>query len=247
MFFKYCSPAITVTFLSILFFVYSCKNKEEESITPETGIVTDVDGNVYKTIKIGNQWWMAENLKVKRYNDSTFILQLQSNTDWNDTLAGYCSYANNSSNTLNYGLLYNFYAVGHSKKIAPKGWHIPSDEEWKTLERSLGMSNQEIEKNSWRGTNQGEKMKTVLGSTLGWTKYGDVWNTNESGFSAIAGSCRMFNGVWGDPGLFATGFWWTSTNKNNQVWYRHLDYKTSNVFRFYGSKNYGFSVRCVKD
>ena len=83
-----------------------------------------------------------------------------------------------------------------------------------------------------------------------WLQYLDVWATNESGFSALAGNCRLFNGKGGDPiGTGYMGFWWSNTedSSNHQVWYRHLDYKNTNVFRFYGPKTYGFSVRCVKD
>ena len=84
--------------------------------------------------------------------------------------------------------------------------------------------------------------------TVSWTRFEDVWGTNESGFTAKAGGCRMPTGIWGTPGLFATGFWWSSTEKQDgKLWYRHLDYKRSDVFRQYGNSNYGFSVRCIKE
>lgn len=228
----------------VLLFTTACKKKEKTSPVQETGSVTDVEGNVYKAIKIGNQWWMAENLKVKKYRNGNPIPQSQSDTQWKDTLSAYCLYDNNPVSP---GLLYNWYSVHDTNNIAPAGWHVPSDDEWKVLEQYLGMSKSDADKMNWRGTHEGDKLK--IAAPQGWTSYGAVWATNESGFTALAGGCRLFNSVWGDPGLFSTGFWWSSTENtsNKQAWYRYLDYKNTNVFRFYGSKNYGFSIRCVKD
>ncbi len=225
-------------------FFYGCKKEKSDFKEIEKGTVIDADGNLYTTVKIGNQWWMAENLKVKTYADGSSIPKIQSDSaKWNnDTTGAYCVYDDNTNAP---GLLYNWYAVNKSKNIAPVGWHIPSDDEWKELEKYIGMSVADADKTSWRGNNEAEKLKVA--SPNGWTKYASVWSTNETGFSALAGGCRLFNGVWGQPGLFATGFWWSSTTKDNHVWYRYLDYKNSNVFRYYGSKTYGFSVRCVKD
>ena len=102
--------------------------------------VTDVDGNVYKTVKIGNQVWMAENLKVTHYrNGKPIPLVTESNTAW-DTLntPAYCYYSNDKKNIALYGCLYNVYAMSNSNNICPKGWHIPSDEEWLELVTYLG-------------------------------------------------------------------------------------------------------------
>lgn len=118
--------------------------------------VTDIDGNTYKTIQIGNQRWMAENLKVTRYRNGTAIPTVTSNTDWfNLTTGAYCNYDNSTSDAAIYGRLYNWYAVNDSRNIAPTGWHVPSDEEWKTLEKYLGMSQSEADDTGWRGTNEG--------------------------------------------------------------------------------------------
>lgn len=240
---KFCFILFAVNFVLLN---ESCNKKDEiEPITIQTDSIIDVDGNIYKTVKIGNQWWMTENLTVTKYRDGVSINKIQGDTaQWRqDTLGAYCLFNDNSSSP---GLLYNWFAVMNSKNIAPLGWHIPSDEEWKELERHLGMSMEDAEKINWRGGHEGEKLK--IESPLGWTVFNDVWSTNESGFTALAGSCRLFNGIWGDPGLSSTGFWWTSTEvPDNMAWYRHLDYKNTNVFRYYGLKNYGFSIRCVKD
>jgi len=132
------------------------------------------------------------------------------------------------------------------KGIAPAGWHIPNDAEWKSLEMELGMAESDANAKGWRGNNEGEKLKVE--SPKGWTVVSPIWATNESGFTAMAGGCRLFNGTWADPGLFATGFWWTASKQNDQeAWYRYLDKKNANVFRSFTYKNYGFSVRCVKD
>ncbi|MFM7823607.1 MAG: fibrobacter succinogenes major paralogous domain-containing protein, partial [Bacteroidota bacterium] len=153
----------------------------------------------------------------------------------------YCLFEGNSAAP---GLLYNGYAVSASQQLAPQGWRIPTDDDWKKLERHLGMS--DVDVSSWRGTIQGDQLKDL--GTASWTSFSDVWGTNESGFTAKAGGCRMPTGAWGTPGLFATGFWWSSTEKQDgKLWYRHLDYKRSDVFRQYGSSNYGFSIRCVKE
>jgi uncharacterized protein (TIGR02145 family) len=235
-----------ISFLVLLFIITSsgCKKEEEKPISFETGTLTDIDNNIYRTVKIGNHWWMTENLKVKTFRDGNPVAQHQSDETWTDTTPAYCIYDNNQNSP---GLLYNWYAVTSINNLAPEGWHIPSDQEWKELEQNLGMTTTEADKKGWRGTNEGDKLK-IEGST-GWTVYPGVWATNESGFEALAGGCRLFNGTWGDPGLFATGFWWTSSefNDKQQGWYRYLDYKNSNVFRSYCDKNYGFSIRCVKD
>lgn len=227
-----------------LAFITSCQEDEEPvAPVPETGTVIDIDGNEYKTIKIGNQWWMAENLKVKTFSDGTLLYEQPNEADWINANQAYCIYEANDDAP---GLLYNYAAVNSANKLAPQGWHIPTDEEWKTLEIHLGMSLSDADKLAWRGSNQGEKLK--IKSPEGWSIYESVWNTNESGFTALAGSCRLANGKWGNPGLFCTGFWWTATgHSSDDAFYRYLDYKNANVFRSNTSKQYGMSVRCVKD
>jgi uncharacterized protein (TIGR02145 family) len=192
---------------------------------------------------------MAENLRVTKYRNGNSLFTLQaSETDsaWGQKTKGYyCMFYNNSDNKTKYGLLYNWYAVNDTSRIAPAGWHVPSDAEWKELERYLGMS--DVDAVNWRGGHEGDKLKVQ--SPTDWTTYGNIWSTNESGFSALAGSCRLFNGTWGYPATGGTGFWWCSDvhTANNQPWYRYLDYKKSGVFRYYGIKTYGMSIRCVKD
>jgi len=222
-----------------------CK-KEAKTTVLETGIVSDIDSNIYNTVKIGNQWWMAENLKTRRYRNGDSILNIGNKLDsalWNKATAGV--YFEGSL-----GVFYNFYAVADQRNIAPAGWHIPTDDEWKELEIYLGMSQIDADKVNWRGTNEGNKLKIQGAGSTVWTnptdKY-EVWGTNESGFTAIGAGCVMFNGVEGNPGENYTGFWWTASIQGSNAWFRYLDYNKPNVFRFYGPKTYGFSLRCVKD
>jgi len=245
--------------LSVFIILSACKKKETPVI--ETGTVADIDGNIYNTVKIGDQWWMAENLKVNRYRNGDsvkYVPQLGYNLDsatWNHLDSGaYCIIDNLSVTSQNYGgkmfgYLYNWYVVNDPRNIAPEGWHIPSDAEWKVLEEYLGMSPDDADHMSWRGTNQGNKLK-IEGGSKGWNQPSDiytVWGTNESRFTALGGGCCMFNGIWGNPGTFSTGFWWTSSTDNDKPLYRYLDYNKPNIFRYYGPKTYGFSIRCVKD
>ena len=240
------SFTLLIVLLLLVVCITSCKEKTKTSPAQETGTVTDVDNTVYKTVKIGNQWWMAEDLNVKKYRNGDYINQIQTDTAlWShDTSGAYCDNKDNGGNLI--GRFYNWYAVANSKNIAPSGWHIPSDEEWKTLEKYLGMISIDANKTGWRGTGEGDQLK--LKAPEGWSIYDKVWGTNESGFSAVANGCRLFNGANGDPGQFATGFWWSVSDNNlSEAWYRYLDYKNSNVFRSHTFKNYGFCIRCVKD
>ncbi|MEO8761171.1 MAG: fibrobacter succinogenes major paralogous domain-containing protein [Bacteroidia bacterium] len=249
---KHKSFSYTIVLISLLFIlISSCKKTPTPTPANETGTVTDIDNNTYKTVKIGNQWWMAENLKTKTYRNGTTIKTLTTSDPdsvWAQTIIGHlCEFDKNDDNGKLYGLLYNWYAVTDTNNIAPAGWHVPSDDEWKTLEMYLGMSQADADKVNWRGDNEADKLKVA--QSLNWASYGSVWSTNESGFSALAGCCRLFDGKWGNPGVTNTGFWWSTTNhaSDNEAWFRYLDYKNSNVFRYHVAKSYGMSIRCVKD
>ncbi|MFM8950262.1 MAG: fibrobacter succinogenes major paralogous domain-containing protein [Bacteroidota bacterium] len=240
---RFTAAVILVLMFFVVLMTSSCGEEEKmEPSKPETSTTVDVDGNIYVTVKIGDQWWMAENLKVTRFRNGDPISSVTDAQQWADIQSpAYCLFEGNSAAP---GLLYNGYAVSASQQLAPQGWRIPTDDDWKKLERHLGMS--DVDVSSWRGTIQGDQLKDL--GTASWTSFSDVWATNESGFTAKAGGCRMPTGAWGTPGLFATGFWWSSTEKQDgKLWYRHLDYKRSDVFRQYGSSNYGFSIRCVKE
>lgn len=221
--------------------LYGCGKKSPPEISRETGTVTDIQGNIYSTVKIGDQWWMAENLKVKVYNDSSSIIEVKSTANdsvWaNKTAGAFCEIDKR------YGLHYNWFAINSLKKIAPTGWHIPSDDEWRILEIELGMNEEESFKTSWRGKNESEKLMPE--SSVGWPK-NSVYGTNESGLSALPGGCRLFNGMRGEVSTAA--YWWSQTEKNNSTaWYRTIAADHKEIFRYYVDKNYGLTIRCVKD
>ncbi len=225
-----------------------CHKKDKEIAPPETGSVTDVDGNIYKTIKIGSQWWMAEDLRVEHFSDGTDIAGVNGTlSNYPDTnkwaIPGNTQARFYEQDNTNFHL-YNWYAVSGTHNIAPAGWRVPTDEDWKQLEMQLGMSQADADNVNWRGANEGEKLK--IEGSQGWNTFLNVWPTNESGFTARAAGCVMFDGKLGDPGIRATGFWWSSTSHaGNKAWYRHLDYKSAKTFRYYGPLSYGFSIRLV--
>lgn len=206
--------------------------------------VTDIDGNVYRTVKIGYQWWMAENLKVTNYRNGEAIPNVTNNTTWAGlSTAARCAYDNNETTADTYGYLYNWYAVDDSRTIAPVGWHVPSDEEWKELEVYLGMSQSQADSLGLRGTDEGGKIKET--GTAHWQSP-NTGATNESGFSALPGGYRDTND--GYYYMDYTAHFWSSTeNTSSFAWYRILYNSNSGVRRNYRSKRYGRSVRCVRD
>jgi uncharacterized protein (TIGR02145 family) len=132
---------------------------DEQQVTVSNTVI-DIDGNTYQAIKIGDQWWMAENLKVTHYRNGDPIPNVTDSTEWSNLATeAYCVYENDESIAETYGYLYNWYVVNDSRNIAPEGWHVPTDEEWKELEMFLGMSQSEANGTGWRGTDEGGKLK----------------------------------------------------------------------------------------
>ena len=208
-----------------------------------TGIVIDMDGNVYQTIKIGDQWWMTENLKVTHYRNGDPIPNITANYEWADLTSGaYCNFSNSEGNGDIYGRLYNWYAVNDDRNIAPEGWHVPSDAEWKQLEMYIGMSQAEADGTDWRGTDEGGKLKEA--GEIHWYSP-NTGATNESGFNALPGGRREESGNFQSIALHYFGIFWSSTN--DQTWCRGLTHNQAQINRFIGDKNLGNSLRCVKD
>jgi uncharacterized protein (TIGR02145 family) len=208
------------------------------------GKVMDIDGNWYQTIKIGDQWWMAENLKVTHYRNGDAIPNVTDSTEWSGLTTGaYCEYNNDINNVAAYGRLYNWYSVNDSRNIAPAGWHVPTDAEWKQLEMYLGMSQAEADAVDWRGNDEGGKLKEA--GTTHWNSP-NTGATNESGFSGLPGGYRIFNSNYYDVGNLAL-FWSSTEYGSYPAWTRYLGYYDSEVGRSYDSKQDGFSVRCVRD
>lgn len=199
------------------------------------GKVTDIDGNIYRTIIIGNQEWMRENLKTTTFNNGIDITHL-SDSDWTRTNSPAFSWYNNEEkNYETFGALYNWYTV-ESGKLCPSGWQVPSDEEWSKLIEFAG--GEEI---------AGGKLKIID------TNYWDIIdkeNTNKLNFSALPGGYR-YGHYWSsaeymDKGI--NGYWWTSTDfTHTHAWSRTIHFVNPRVYRSYFEKNDGFSVRCIKN
>lgn len=211
------------------------------------GTITDVDGNLYNMVTIGTQIWMKENLKTTKYRNGEQIPNITYDKEWSTLNTGaYCWFDNDATtNKATYGALYNWYAVSDSRKIAPTGWHVASDEEWKTLEIFIGMTIEQANLVGWRGTDQGDKLKEAGASH--WKNI--ISNaTNSSGFTALPGNRRELNGVFSDLSPHVGGWWWTTMEDNSvNAWYHQLFSSYSKVGRDPADKKFGFSVRCVKD
>jgi uncharacterized protein (TIGR02145 family) len=185
-----------------------------------------------KFVKIGTQIWASENLNVDHYRNGDPIPEAKTVQEWikagENKQPAWCYYENNSVNGSKYGKLYNWYAVNDSRGLAPEGWHLPSNQEWKELEGFLGI---------W--TEAGEKMKSING----WKTSGN--NTNSSGFSAIPGGYRSPNGAFKEIGAY--GCWWSTTeNTSSLPFYIILD-DSSSFLKFCMDKEYGLSLRCIRD
>lgn len=198
------------------------------------GTLTDIDGNTYKTIQIGTQLWMAENLKTLRFCNGDLVgtttpansadnFQLGASYQW--------SFKGNENNVIEYGRLYTWYAANDDRKICPVGWHVPTDTEWSTLSTYLGGENfaggllKEAGLLHWLAPNTGA--------------------TNQSGFTALPAGIRPVNGKFDFAGYIC--IFWSSTIKDSWAWSRELDLQAHKMFRAEDVKEYGFSIRCISD
>ena len=231
-------------FFFVITFLISCNSQPTE---PENkNIVTDIDGNTYKTIQIGEQLWMAENLRVEHYLNDDIIQKVTDGDKWIQLKEGACaSYANEDSSVSKYGLLYNFYAVEDPRGLAPRGWHVPTDEDWKKLEIYVGMSKSSVDSTGRRGQEVGGKLKDV---DSGFWHSPNTGATNESRFSALPGGYRYGrHGSFFYEGLRA--YFWSSTESSDSSFefFRLLEYSLSTVDRNGYNKYFGLSVRCIKN
>ena len=200
----------------------------------DSNIVADIDGNIYEVIQIGNQLWIAENLKVMHYKNGDEISSGLDNENWASTEEGsYVIYNNNPQNTENYGNLYNWYAVNDNRGVCPEGFHVPTDQEFKELEIFLGMSESEANSTGYRGINEGSK----LGGYVDLWNIGNLVNDSEFGLSDFnvvpGGFCHANNINYDSMGYDA--YFWTSS----ETWYRRLHYNTSKIARYDIIQNYG--------
>lgn len=223
------------------------------------GEMSDIDGNVYKTIQIGQQIWMAENLRVTHYpNGMSIYKQTVDNLWWYTDSLAFCWYNNDSVTYANsHGALYNWAAAMKGQTstadvpsgvqgVCPDGWHLPSDIEWQILEKSLGMSSELASQDGWHGTNEGAKL---AGKKHTWDS--GVLTSDEqfgeSGFIGLPTGDRSWDeGIYYGDGIFGT--WWSATlGKSDNVWTRYIQFDQLQIRRRYTYMWNGNSVRCVKD
>jgi uncharacterized protein (TIGR02145 family) len=223
-----------IKLLVIITVLTGCSSDVEKEGKQEQ--IRDIEGNSYNTVQIGEQLWMAENLKTTQYKDGSPIPLVENYDEWaNLTLPAYCWYNNDSLNADNFGALYNWHVV-ESEKLCPEGWHVPSDEEWIALEVVLGGAGL-----------AGGAMKEE-GTTF-W-KTPNLEASNTSGFAARPGGYRSYNGTFNLKRT--SGYWWSTTQKSwygspPKVLYRYLRYDDVALPRHIAEETNGFSVRCVKN
>jgi uncharacterized protein (TIGR02145 family) len=202
----------------------------------------------YKTVVLGNQEWMAENLKVICYRNGDAIPEIKDNAKWEKIKTGArCAYDNEESNADTYGYLYNWYAVADRRNIAPEGWHVPTDDDWKVLEMHLGMRQSEVDNRLGRGSPVGSKL---AGNDSLWPsdELKDHSKFGTSGFSALPGSYRSFNRDGEYPVLGHSANFWSSTKVDSKyAWYRSLHFMALTVYRSDCNKHQGFSIRLLRD
>ncbi len=219
------------TFYIIFFIIFFCIVRND--VAAQCAMAIDVDGNVYNTVKIGEQCWMKENLKTTHFSDGSAINEMQDSALWVNTSLTHAPamsyYDNNIQNNFTYGALYNWYAVTDKRNLCPTGWHVPSNDEFQILSDYLG--GDDI---------SGSHLKDI---TL-WS-VSNSGNDNSSGFTALPAGLRYHNG--GFYGLGENGDFWSSTGGSSRAWNRSLFYRNPSADRFHDYEEDGLSVRCVGD
>ncbi|MBO8092636.1 MAG: fibrobacter succinogenes major paralogous domain-containing protein [Prosthecochloris sp.] len=200
-------------------------------------ILMDVDGNVYPTVSIDGKLWMGENLEVKHYRNGDPVRHAVTAREWDEAArngeGAWCYYSNNSDNGMEFGILYNWYAVNDPRGLAPQGWHIPSDHEWNRMIDALGGKQ-----------SAGVFMKTSSSLTERSDFY--VPGTYSDGFAARPGGYRRSDGRF--YYVKSHSYFWTASKfLDGFAWFRHLTYMNDLVFRNDSSMGNGMSVRCVRD
>lgn len=204
---------------------------------PGAPIVSDVSGNVYETVQIGNQCWMKSNLRVNKYRNGDTITTGLAVSNWLSTTQGaFVVYDDFSSNALVFGKLYNHYAVTDNRGLCPTGWRVPSDSDYLSLINNFGGLN----------IAGGALKDTVNLPNIGGWQNPNVGATNNSGFSALPGGLRDINGNFSGMSLFS--YWWTSTLLTGRY---SVSYKlfsgNSQIYREVGTSTNGYSVRCLRE
>ncbi len=232
-----------VFLLCVVLFSCSSENSTSNTINNPPDImapaipVQDVEGNVYNTVNINKQNWTTKNLNVSKYRDGTIIQQVSDPSQWaNMTTGAWCYLHNDPANDAIYGKLYNWYAVNDQRGLAPVGYHIPSDTEWDILIYYA------------RPMNSTVSAAFYLKDPNGWP-YDCYSSDNSTGFSALGGSLRGWNGNFIPiTQLKMFGCWWSSTQSNNALsvcyYMKCSSYGVEKTSEF---KFHGYSVRCIRD
>jgi uncharacterized protein (TIGR02145 family) len=222
---------------------HSCGAKNIHNPMNKYGTIIDIDGNKYKTIQIGDQIWMAENLNTTKYNNGTPIEYITSNIDWGKNMTGaYCNYNNNLSDCPN-GKLYNWYAATNTNKICPTGWHLPTKFDWNKLIKTIDPSADTTCTNCFPTSNGGGKMKSV---GLAYWRIPNLGATNSSGFGGLPSGYRHQGGVFDSLGDLA--YWWSASEVNSTIADYYYLWSQEGYIDLNGSpKSFGYSIRCVKD
>ncbi len=231
----YCLFICSVLFLG-------CNKDKKEPIEIEFGTGVDNNGKVFTSVKIGEQWWMAENLTSNLFQNGDtldYISKENAINLWN--LAEQSAYTFHNDSL--FGYLYNFKSVEDSRNIAPKGWKIPTDEDWKKLEKYIGMHTEAANAFGWRGKKEANKL--VAQYSKGWPEFSPLYGEDTYGFNAAPGGCvTLLNTI---SSAANSAFWWTATGDNNEGYYRYIDYQQTRILRSKTSKLYGMSIRCIKE
>ena len=189
--------------------------------------------NTSAQVKIGTQTWATKNLDVSTFRNGDVIPEVKTIEEWKASAeAGkpaWCYYNNDSENGKKYGKLYNWYAVNDLRGLAPKGWHVPNNAEWKALSANLGGKDV-----------AGKKMK----ASNGWEKNGN--GTDSIGFAALPGGSRGYDGSWGQN-IGSGAFWWSASERETDGWYQNVSFAFDNTNMNSVDKGNGSSVRCIKD
>lgn len=216
-----------------------------------TFTVADIDGNVYNTVLIGSQCWMKENLKTTRYrNGAEIVYPGSNNTAWqNNTTGAYAWYNNDISLKNIYGALYNWYAASNTNGLCPTDWHVPDDAEFTQLTTFItgGNSTGGKQLKSCRAVNSplGGECNTTIHPR--WDYYDNfTYGTDDYGFSAFPGGYRYYDGSTFTLGFYG-GIWSATAINATDAWNREMGSAFTNIFRTNYAKNYGFSVRCIRD
>jgi uncharacterized protein (TIGR02145 family) len=224
---------------------------------PGSPTVSDIDGNIYNTVLIGNQCWIKENLKTTKYRDGTSIEYPGSDNEawYFNTTGAYAWFGNDTSWKDSYGALYNWYAVNYTNGLCPKGWHVPSDDEWAQLIDYLaaqGFPNSNVPNGAGNALKSCRQVNSPLGGDCNstehprWDSHGARHGFDEYGFSGLPSGIRTFSGTFAFIGDF--GWWWSSTEIHSvNAWYRYLNNSNDQVTRYNDNKTYGYAVRCLKD